>query len=68
MSDNEPELSPEEWATMEEAQRITGMSRQGLMLRKARGKLEARTVPALLSYQGKRTYFRRSQLPRKEER
>jgi hypothetical protein len=68
MPDNEPALSPEEWATMEEAQRITGVTRQALMLRKARGKLDSRLVPATLSYQGKRIYFRRSQLLGKEER
>jgi hypothetical protein len=68
MSNTDPELSSDEWASIEEAQRITGMTRQGLMLRRARGKLDSQIVLATRSYQGKRIYFRRSQLPRKEER
>jgi len=68
IADTPEDMAPEEWVSMAEAQRLTGMSRIALQQRKNRGMLEARVVSVSLQSRGRRVFFKRSQLPIKEER
>jgi hypothetical protein len=60
------EESDPDWVTVKEAQALTGLTRTAIMMRKARGTLELKTIhyPSLLV---NRVYVRRSQLPIKQE-